>query len=41
MNNRNLRRYYIEWAWRCRRGGWCREVISDLLARARAIPRTQ
>lgn len=40
MSNFDFRRYYIQWAWRCRRGGWCREVISYLRARAREYPRT-
>lgn len=39
MTNRNLRRYYIAWAWRCRRGGWSRPVVIHLLTLARAIPR--
>jgi hypothetical protein len=33
----NARRYYVEWAWRCRHGGWSREVIRYLRAQARAF----
>lgn len=35
LSDHQARRYYVEWAWKCRRGGWSREVIRYLRARAR------